>query len=78
MHQPNTDQKPNIQYLFSNPDGGYYSPTKAIIESLEIVFSDHFTCETGKVFKKYVQPPFDSAPDSYAPMAQIPGVREFK
>lgn len=78
MHQPNTDQKPNIQFLFSDPSEGHRRVARTIIEAVENEFSDHFTCGTGKVFKKYVQPPFDSASDSYAPMAQIPGVREFK
>lgn len=64
-------------FMFSDTGGGHRSAAQAIIEALEVEFGGQFTWEMVDFFKLYAPPPFNTAPDTYAPMAQIPDIWEF-
>ena len=70
------DRKPHILFLFSDTGGGHRSAAQAIIEALNVYFPDRVTTEMLDFFVEYAPPPFDSAVDTYAPMAQVPDVWE--
>ena len=69
-------RKPHILFLFSDTGGGHRSAAQAIIEALNVYFPDRVTTEMLDFFVEYAPPPFDSAVDTYAPMAQVPDVWE--
>lgn len=71
-----TDQVPHIVFLFSDTGGGHRSAAQAIIEALETEFPSQCTWEMVDFFRYYAPPPFNTATDTYAPMAQIPDLWE--
>jgi 1,2-diacylglycerol 3-beta-galactosyltransferase len=77
MQNPTLPRKPQIMFLFSDTGGGHRSAATAIIEALEVEFSGEFTWEMVDFFKLYSPPPFNTAPETYAPMAQVPDIWEF-
>ena len=73
---PKTDKKPHILFLFSDTGGGHRSAAQAIIEALNVYYPGRVTTEMLDFFVEYAPPPFDTAVDTYAPMAQVPDVWE--
>jgi 1,2-diacylglycerol 3-beta-galactosyltransferase len=65
---------PHILFMFSDTGGGHRSAAEAIIEALQLEFSDQITAEMLDVFKKYGPPPLDMAPELYPPLVKIPDV----
>ena len=76
MNASSPNKVPHILFLFSDTGGGHRSAATAIIGALEAEFSGQATWEMLDFFKHYAPPPFDTAPDTYAPMAQIPDLWE--
>lgn len=70
-------KKPHILFLFSDTGGGHRSAAQAIIEALNVYYPNQVTTEMLDFFVEYAPPPFDTAVDTYAPMAQVPDVWEF-
>lgn len=71
-----TNRKPHILFLFSDTGGGHRSAANAIIEALNIYYPNRVTTEMLDFFVEYAPPPFDTAVDTYAPMAKVPDVWE--
>jgi 1,2-diacylglycerol 3-beta-galactosyltransferase len=69
-------KKPHILFLFSDTGGGHRSAAQAIIEALNVYYPGQVTTEMLDFFVEYAPPPFDTAVDTYAPMAQVPDVWE--
>ncbi|MBG0786023.1 MAG: galactosyldiacylglycerol synthase [Anaerolineaceae bacterium] len=69
-------RKPHILFLFSDTGGGHRSAAQAIIEALNVYYPGQVTTEMLDFFVEYAPPPFDTAVDTYAPMAQVPDVWE--
>src|SRR5665648_278591 len=76
MTLPPTNRVPNIVFLFSDTGGGHRSAAQAIIEALDVEFPDQYTWEMVDFFRYYAPAPFNTATDTYAPMAQIPDLWE--
>lgn len=71
MNRPIND-KPHVLFLFSDTGGGHRSAAEALIEAINLEFSDQITTEMVDFFIEYAPPPFDLAPASYPPMAHMP------
>lgn len=67
-------EKPHVVFLFSDTGGGHRSAAEAIIEALGLEYPGAITTEMVDFFKEYAPPPFDLAPETYPPMAQMPDV----
>ena len=65
-------EKPHLLFLFSDTGGGHRSAAEAIIEALNIEYPGYLTTEMVDFFKEYAPPPFDLAPATYPPMANLP------
>ena len=70
----NPSKPPHILFMFSDTGGGHRSAAEAIIEALELEFSNQISAEMLDVFRKYGPPPLDMAPDLYPPLVKIPDV----
>jgi 1,2-diacylglycerol 3-beta-galactosyltransferase len=66
--------KPHILILFSDTGGGHRSAAEAIIEALDLEYPGRYTTEMVDFFKEYAPPPFNTAPATYAHMADFPNV----
>lgn len=73
----NKKNKPHIVFLFSDTGGGHRSAAQAIIEALEIYYTDLVTTEIVDFFVEYAPRPFDLAPATYAQMGQVPELWKF-
>ncbi|NLW72327.1 MAG: galactosyldiacylglycerol synthase [Chloroflexi bacterium] len=71
------EKPPHIVFLFSDTGGGHRSAAQAIIEALDVEFPEQYTWEMVDFFRYYAPPPFNTAADAYAPMAQVPDLWEF-
>jgi 1,2-diacylglycerol 3-beta-galactosyltransferase len=67
-------EKPHVVFLFSDTGGGHRSAAEAIIEAINLEYPGAISTEMVDFFKKYAPPPFDMAPETYPPMAQMPDV----
>ncbi len=76
MTLPPSERVPHIVFLFSDTGGGHRSAAQAIIEALGVEFPEQYTWEMVDFFRYYAPPPFNTATDTYAPMAQIPDLWE--
>lgn len=76
MTLPPTKRVPHIVFLFSDTGGGHRSAAQAIIEALDVEFTDQYSWEMVDFFRYYAPAPFNTATDTYAPMAQIPDLWE--
>jgi len=72
-HQNN---KPHIVFYFSDTGGGHRSAAEAIIEALQIEYSDKFTYEMIDFFKEYAPPPFSRLPEMYPELVKAPRLWE--
>ena len=65
---------PHILFLFSDTGGEPRSAAEAIIEALDLEFPGRFSTEMIDFFKEYTPPPINTAPATYAHMADFPNV----
>lgn len=71
------DKKPHIVFLYSDTGGGHRSAAEAIIEALQLEFSDLFSCEMVDFFQKYSPPPFNLAGPVYPTMSRMDHLWKF-
>ena len=69
---PTKNNKPHILFLFSDTGGGHRSATEAIVEALELEYSNSFTFEKVDIFKDYAPRPLNRMPDWYPYMVMAP------
>jgi 1,2-diacylglycerol 3-beta-galactosyltransferase len=65
-------KKPHIVFYFSDTGGGHRSAAEAIIEAIQIKYSDQVTTEMVDFFKDYAPIPFNHAADMYPYMVKAP------
>jgi 1,2-diacylglycerol 3-beta-galactosyltransferase len=66
------NKKPHILFLFSDTGGGHRSAADAIIEALQLEYSDAFTTEMLDFFKSHAPLPLNKMPDWYPDMVRAP------
>ncbi len=66
------NRKLHVVLLFSDTGGGHRSAAEAIVEALQIEWSDWITTEMVDFFRYYAPPPFNRAPELYPLMVKIP------
>jgi 1,2-diacylglycerol 3-beta-galactosyltransferase len=71
MNNP-TLRKPHIVFYFSDTGGGHRSAAEAIIEAINLEYTDQITTEMVDFFKDYAPIPFNKAPDMYPYMVRAP------
>lgn len=71
------DKKPHIVFLYSDTGGGHRSAAEAIIEAMQLEFSDFFSCEMVDFFQKYSPPPFNLAGPVYPTMSRMDHLWKF-
>lgn len=69
---PQTPRKPHIVFYFSDTGGGHRSAAEAIIEAIQLEYSDQATTEMVDFFKDYAPRPFNRAADIYPYMVKAP------
>ena len=65
-------KKPHILFLFSDTGGGHRSAAEAVIEALDLEFSNQVTTEMVDFFKDYAPIPFNRMPDLYPQLVKAP------
>lgn len=63
---------PKIVFLFSDTGGGHRSACEAIIEALNLEFPGQYAAEMVDIFREYMPPPLDLAPDIYPRLSRMP------
>jgi 1,2-diacylglycerol 3-beta-galactosyltransferase len=71
-HDPKTQRKPHILFLFSDTGGGHRAAMDAIIEALKLEFGDATTVEMVDFLKEYAPPPYNQLPRFYPEMVKLP------
>jgi 1,2-diacylglycerol 3-beta-galactosyltransferase len=69
---PMQTERPRILFLFSDTGGGHRSAAEAIIEALQLEFSDQIATEMVDIFKQYAPRPLNRVPDLYPHMVRLP------
>ena len=65
-------KKPHILFLFSDTGGGHRAAADAIIEAMQLEFSDATTTEMVDFLKDYAPSPYDQLPRFYPEMVRLP------
>ena len=67
-----TPRKPHIVFYFSDTGGGHRSAAEAIIEAIDLEYTDKVTTEMVDFFKSYAPRPFNRAAEMYPYMVKAP------
>ncbi len=65
---------PHIVFLFSDTGGGHRSASEAIIEAINLEYSERYNAEMIDIFRDYAPPPLHYAPEIYPPLTRMPDV----
>jgi 1,2-diacylglycerol 3-beta-galactosyltransferase len=69
---PAPSEPPHILFLFSDTGGGHRSAAEALIEALQLEFSDQISTEMVDIIKAYAPRPLNQMADWYPRMVRIP------
>jgi 1,2-diacylglycerol 3-beta-galactosyltransferase len=69
---PPSVERPHVLFLFSDTGGGHRSAAQAIIEALNLIYSDQITTSMVDIFKDYAPQPLNRLPDLYPRIVKVP------